>query len=311
MATNFQSGLSSYGVPVLPYVPGVSGASVGNVWFVNSVSGSDGNVGTAPNRALATLSKAITLANATGYKSGQQGTSTDDVIYILPGHVETIPSAAFIAVSKAINIVGLGSGRARPVFTWATLTSATITIAGNNVTWSNCVFVGTGIDAIVTMFGVTGDDVTFHQCEFDIANATNQVSLGITITGTDRFRMIGCKVHGTLNAGCTNFVQIVGAASKQNDYEFIGNSIIGAFTTTLGAINNITTACINMVVRDNVIVNSTASATKAIVLLTGSTGIVMNNRFGIGSGAAPITMDAGWWAGNWSAAAVATNGTLV
>ena len=32
---------------------------------------------------------------------------------------------------------------------------------------------------------------------------------------------------------------------------------------------------------------------------------------GIGSGAAPITSDAAWWAGNWSAAAVATNGTLV
>ncbi len=311
MATNFQGGISSYGVPVLPYVPSPAGASMGNVWYVCSVGGSDGNVGTSPARALATLSKAITLSNATGYKSGQPGTSTDDVIYILPGHVETVPSAAYIAVSKSVNIVGLGTGRNRPTFTWATLTSATITIAGSNVTWSNCVFIGTGIDAVVTMFGVTGDDVTFYNCEFDHANATNQASLGITVTGTDRFRMYGCRVHGTLNAGTTNFVQIVGSASKQNDYEFIGNNFIGAYTSSLGPINNITTACVNILIRDNTLVNSTASATKVIVLLTGSTGVIMKNTVGIGSGTAPFTMDAGWWSGNWSAAAVATAGTLV
>lgn len=271
----------------------------GQVWYVNSnvvVSGGNGDSWTS---ALSTLQAAIALASA------------DDTILIAPGHAESIVAAASVAVSKALTIIGLGRGRKRPVFTWSTLTTATITIAGSNVWIENCVFVGTGVDAVVTMFAVTGDDVVFTGCEFDIANATNQIALGITVTGCDRFKMFNCHVHGTLDAGCANFVQIVGSSGKQKDFEFAGNTVIGAFTTSLGFINNITVAMVNLIVRENTIVNSTASATKCVVCLTASTGLVMRNTFGIGSGAAPVTMDAGWWAGNWSAAAVATNGTLV
>jgi hypothetical protein len=300
--TNFPNGLGSFGVPVLP---GSRRVYTGATYFVcnaTNANGSDGNSGLSLSQPLATVAKALTLCTA----------NNDDVIYVLKGHAETLASAAAIACSVAgVSIIGLGNGRQRPVFTWATSTAATWTVSAANVHLENLVFVGTGIDAVVTMFAVTGDDCTFQGCEFDHANATNQAALGITITGTDRFRFLFNKVHGTADAGTTNFIQIVGASSKQKDYEFIGNSFIGAYTTSLGAINNITVAMVNMVVRDNVFVNLTASATKCIVTLTASTGLVMRNAFGIGSGAAPITMDAGWWAGNWSAAAVATNGTLV
>lgn len=300
--TNYPGGLSSFGFPVFP---GSDRPYTGNVFFVCNASGangSDNNDGTRPDRPLATVAKAITLATA----------SNDDVIYVLKGHAESIVAAGTIACSKAgVSIIGLGNGRQRPVFTWSTLTSATWTVSAANVTIKNCVFVGTGLDAIVTMFAITGDDCTIDGCEFDIANATNQVALGITITGTDRFRFTNNHVHGTADAGCTNFIQCVGSAGKQKDYLIAGNSVMGAFTTSLGFFNNITVAMVNAIFRDNHIVNLTASATKCIVCLTASTGLAMNNRFGIGSGAAPITMDAGWWSGNWSAAAVATNGTLV
>jgi hypothetical protein len=300
--TNYPNGLASFGMPVLP---GMDRPYTGTAFFVcnaTNANGSDGNSGLKPDQPLATLAKAITLVTA----------NNDDVIYVMKGHAETLASAAAIACATAgFTIIGLGNGRLRPRFTWATLTSATWTISAANVAIKNCVFIGTGIDALVTMFAVTGDDCTFEGCEFDIANATNQVLLGITITGTDRFKFYNNNVHGTADAGCTNFIQIVGSAGKQKDYEFIGNRIIGAFTTTLGAINNITVAMVNLVVWRNLFVNLTASATKCIVTLTASTGFVSQNTFGIGSGAVPITMDAGWWAGNWSAAAVATNGTLV
>jgi hypothetical protein len=300
--SNYPFGVSSFGMPV---VPGTRRPSTGNVFFVcnaTNKNGSDGNPGTSPLQPLATVAKALTLCTA----------SNDDVIFVMAGHAENITAAASIACSVAgVSIIGLGMGRLRPTFTWTTINSATITISGANVTWENCVFIGTGVASVVTMFAVTGDDCTFVGCEFDHANATNQAALGITITGTDRFKFVNNRVHGTANAGTTNFIQIVGSASKQKDYEFIGNSFEGNYTTTLGAINNITTAMVNLLVRDNVFVNGTASATKCIVTLTGSTGIVMRNTFGIGSGAAPISMDAGWWAGNWTAAAVATNSALI
>ncbi len=298
--TNFPGGISSFGIPVIPGAPRVF---TGTAYFVCNASGyngSDNNNGLRPDQPLSTLAKALTLVTS----------NNDDVIFVMKGHAETLGAAAAVAcASSGFSIIGLGNGRLRPVFTWATLTSATWTIAGSNVFIQNCVFIGTGIDAVVTMFAVTGDDVAFDSCEFDHANATNQASLGITVTGTDRFVFTNNRVHGTLNAGTTNFLQIVGAASKQNDYYIAGNSFVGAYTSSLGAINNITTAVVNMVVRDNLFINLTASATKNIVLLTGSTGVISKNSFGQGSGNAPITGDATWRLGNATVAAAATDGT--
>lgn len=300
MPTNFPNGVSSYGMPVLP---GASRPYTGTAYFVcnrTNANGSNGNSGLSPSQPFSTLVYAITQVTA----------NNDDVIYVMSGHAEAIIAAGTVTCSTAgFSIVGLGNGRKRPVFTWGTSTAATWLVSGANVTISNCVFVGTGLDAIVTMFGVTADDCEFNGCEFDFAITSFVALLGITVTGAiNRFKMINCDVHGAAAANCTNFVQIVGGG---DGHTFIGNRFVGNWTTSLGAINNITTLCTNINIRDNVFVNKTASATKCIVFLTGSTGMIMKNTFGIGSGAAPITADAAHWAGNWSAAAVQANGTLV
>ncbi len=56
--TNFPFGVSSYGIPVLgsaviPYT--------GNYWFVDPVNGLDGNSGTSPSNAFATLTAALAI----------------------------------------------------------------------------------------------------------------------------------------------------------------------------------------------------------------------------------------------------------
>lgn len=298
--TNYPGGISSFGIPVLP---GLDRPYTGQVLFVCNASGyngSDNNDGTRPDRPLSTVAKAITLATA----------SNDDVIYVMKGHAENITAAAAIACSKAgVSIIGLGNGRARPTFTWTTISSATWTVSAANVTIKNCVFVGEGIDAITTMFGITADDCTFESCEFQIGKTSFVPLLGITITGAiNRFKFYNNRVHGLAVANCTNFIQIVGGG---DGHEFVGNYIKGNFTTSLGCINNITTLCTNIFVHRNTFINATASATKVAVFLTGTTGAITDNRCGIGSGAAPFTADAAHWSGNWSAAAVATNGTLV
>lgn len=298
--TNFPNGIASFGLPVMP---GARRPYTGTAYFVcntTNFNGSNGNSGLSPSQPFSTLAYAVTRVTA----------NADDVIYVMEGHAESIVAAATVACATAgFSIVGLGNGRARPVFTWSTLTTATWTVAGANVTIENCVFVGEGIDAVVTMFGITADDCEFYGCEFSIGKTSFVPLLGITITGAiNRFRFLGNFVHGAAVANCTNFVQIVGGG---DGHQFIGNHIKGNFSTGLGCINNITTLCSNVVIRDNVLINATASATKVVVLLTGSTGFIMKNTVGIGSGTAPFTADAAHWAGNWSAAAVATNGTLV
>lgn len=271
----------------------------GQTWYVDSgVAGGVSGSGDSWGSAFTTLQAAINAAIA------------NDVIFISPRHAENISAAGSVTCNKAgVRIIGVGVGRNRPVFTW-TATAGTWLVSSASVWIENCVFVGTGIDAVVTMMGITGDDCTFVGCEWDFAISGAVCLLGITVTGVNRFRFYNNSCHGTANANCTNFIQIVGSAGKQKDFEIVGNSIIGNFTTTLGCINNITVACVNIIIADNVFVNGTTSATKVVVLLTGSTGLIMKNTDGIGTGTAPFTGDATWWAGNWSAAAVATAGTL-
>lgn len=270
----------------------------GNTWYVDSaVPGGVAGSGDSWGSAFLTLQAGINAASA------------NDVIFVGPNHAENISAAGTVTCNKAgIRILGTGVGRARPTFTW-TATAGTWLVSSANTYIENMVFIGEGIDAVVTMMGITADDCTFVGCEFQIGKTSFVPLLGITITGAiNRFKFYNNFVHGLAVANCTNFVQIAGGG---DGHEFVGNSIKGNFSTGLGCINNITTLCSNVVITDNVFINATASATKVVVLLTGSTGFIMNNRCGIGNGVAPFTADAAHWGGNWSAAAVATNGTLV
>src|ERR1035437_8311673 len=65
-----------------------------------------------------------------------------DIIFILPGHMETIADAATLLLGGCITaIIGLGSGTMRPTFT-LTATAANVPVGATNMTTQNCLFVG-------------------------------------------------------------------------------------------------------------------------------------------------------------------------
>jgi len=252
------------------------------------------------NRIFATISAALADANTVA--------SRGDVLLLLPGHTESVASAAAIAINEAgLSIIGLGTGTLRPTITFTTATSATMTITAANTYFEN-IFFTTTFDAIVSPIVISAANCTFKNCFFETATASAQVTqMILTTVAANNLTIDSCRFFGTADAGNTAAISLVGT----DGFTCINSNFIGAYTTTVGAIQSTGTLSSNVLIRDNTIVNRTASATKGITLLTGSTGQIMKNTFGIGSGAAPITADAAWWAGNWSAAAVATNGTLV
>lgn len=272
--------------------------TTGNVFYVDSVRGSNGNVGTDPSQPLATWAQAQTSTTA----------SNGDVVVIKPSHTETIGSAGGLTLSKAgVSYVGLGSGATRPTVTFATATTATAIISGANIIVDNFVFTQS-FDAIVSPFVISGAGVTLANSYFMTANASYQATqMILTTAAANNLTITGNRFIGTSDAGTTAAVTLVGG----DNATIVDNDFIGAYSSGVGAIRSITTLNTNCVIKRNTIVNVTASATKAITLLTGSTGIISDNRFGIGSGTAPITADAAWWNANYSSAAVATNGTLV
>lgn len=246
------------------------------------------------NRIFTTLAALVADGNSVAGRG--------DLVYVLPGHAETITTAGGIAITESgLTIVGLGQGSLRPTFTLATSVAASFNITASNITVRNCVFVA-GVDAITAMINVSGTDVTFDTCEFDTNNATMGAVLGIlTATTSDRFKVTNSRFLGpAVNSGTTTTAQIQYEGAV--DIVIKGNYFTGKMTQ---AILNVTGTVLRGLIDDNRFV--IATGTKAISVAAASTPFVTNNRINVPSGSAPIVAAAGFVAGNiYSAAAGVT-----
>src|SRR5262249_35430926 len=139
-----------------PIVYSDAGHFPGNVWFVQSVhsnAGDSAGKGQTPDAPFATL----------GYAISQCTASNGDVIFVLPGHAETITGAAGVALNVAgVTVVGTGKGRLRGKFTFTTAVGASFDVSGANCHVEGLVFIN-GIDSQTAMVNVTAADVTIRD----------------------------------------------------------------------------------------------------------------------------------------------------
>src|SRR5574341_216941 len=171
----FAQGVSIRGVPVAMTHPG-------KVYWVGNgtasvqddvVAGSNGNKGTF-NRPFGTLDYAI----------GQCKASRGDIIYIKPGHAETISSATALALDVAgVAIIGLGVGTNRPTFTLDTAATATIGVSAANMSMVNCVISANFADIVSAFTLTTAKYFTLYKCDI-VATATNMNFLHVIDTNT-------------------------------------------------------------------------------------------------------------------------------
>ena len=215
----------------------------------------------------------------------------DDVIYVAAGHSEDVTAAGGLDVDKdGLTIIGLGHGSNRPTINFTTATSADMDIDEDNITFENFIFDLTGFDALVAPIDVNKTNCRFLNCEFITADSGGQCTLGIlTDANASGLTIKNCYFKGSSNAGTAAAIRIVGG----NDHVIVDNIFIGAYTTTLGAIDNVTTAIDRSYVMRNHIYNLTAAATKAMVFVATSTVILAGNFMQISSGSAPITAAVG------------------
>ena len=233
-----------------------------------------------------------------------------DIILVVPGHTESITNATDLIINVAgVSVLGMGQGALRPTFTCTTAITATITISAANTLIQNVIVDATGFAAITSGLTITGANTTLRKNMFINATATNQAVVMATTTATATGLTVDSNYfEGTLNAGTTTAIQLVGG----NDHVVINNTFIGAYTTTLGAINNVTTACLRSNVVGNFIFNQTAASAVAMTFVATSTGQIANNRMQILSGIAPIVGAAmSWVGGNYWSAVIGTAGALI
>lgn len=226
MGTTHLSGLAVAGVPTL----GMSGipATSGNVFFVNSVTGSDGNIGSA-SFPYATTAAAYAACLA----------DNGDIVVLTAGHAETVSAAGGITLAKSgVTIWGLGAGADRPTYTFSTSTAATVLITGANTSINNIVGI-CNIDQLVSPFVVQAADVTLNIEWHD--GAANKEALRAILTSAAATRMNISLIYIGFTAGThgVNAVRLVGVNTANIYVDYYG-------ILTTAVIEFVTTACVNI-----------------------------------------------------------------
>ncbi len=138
----------------------VGKASLANRAMVTQVFGSDSD-GTV--RYFATVNAAIAACTA----------GAGDIVYVLPGHTETVTATSIAHSVAGVKIIGLGFGDARPTFTFGAA-AATITVSAANGTWENCRFVANFADVASAFTLTTAVGFTVKGCDFlDTSSSLN------------------------------------------------------------------------------------------------------------------------------------------
>lgn len=266
-----------YTVP-LKNLEGAGVVTFGNIWYVNATGGSDtANNGKAPNQAFATINGASSAATA----------NNGDIIYVLPGHVETITTTTNLALSKAgVTIIGLGMGAARPTLTFTTANTANIPVTASNITISNILFVGNFL-SIASVFTVTGTatakDFTISGCEFrdtsSVLGFLSIVTTNSTANTSDGLTFVKNKVYSHSTSAGPAVVMLC-----TNDRVVINDNYInhdGANNNIALVMNSGALVSSNLeIARNQIFCVNTDTATGGAILVTSSTtstGMVHDN----------------------------------
>ncbi len=253
--TPYPDGLSSFGMPIL----GSGGVmTTGNVFFVDSGAGlrsDDANAGKDPTTPFATLDFAI----------GQCTASNGDIIFVMPGHAETITATDVTMDVAGVSVLGLGHGNDRPTFT-LDATGSTFTMSAASTRLSNVILVP-GVASITAGITATGAAVEIDNIETSTAAAFEFLII-ISMTG-DNCIIRDCVLNSLDGAGAATGIQLNGA-----DRVLITRNLIqGDFST--GAIENITGAALQAIITHNIVTNQSTSGT--ITMLGTATGVIAYN----------------------------------
>jgi hypothetical protein len=230
----------------------------GKTWFVDSVNGSDANLGTASNQAFATLAKAVTSASA------------GDSIIVAPGFTLTLTAA--LALSKAgLSIVGLGRGTQKPTITVNGAVDG-LNITGANVLLDNFHFAAPETDEATAMINVAAAGCVLRNIS-GIGSQTgkNFVDCLTLAAGADDLFIENLRLFNTTVA-VNSFLSIEAAVARltMRDVHLFGEVVAG------GIIDGATATHIDWK-RVNVGVTGTSKA--AIVLDNNPTGMIDHGRF--------------------------------
>jgi len=235
----------------------------GDIWFVDSGTGTDGaGYGQNPDAPCATLGYAIGLATA----------SNGDTIYVMPGHNEALTAATSCVVDKiGLSIIGLGRGMNRPIFDYDQ-TAGTIEMDAASCRLSNVVLRASAASTVVAI-NVDADDCEIDNVYFTYESTGDEFITCIDIDAFDRCHVHDCVFSTEVGAGAaTEAIRI------DDTHDTIIENNVFRGTWTGAVIANEGALCQRLFIRDNIIYNDDTSVYNGIDFGTlSSTGIVARN----------------------------------
>lgn len=248
----FAGGITIRGVPLLTAHPG-------NVFWVDSGAGSDGNAGTFA-RPFSTIDYAV----------GRCTANNGDIIMVKPGHTETVIAAGGLDLDVAgIALVGLGSGSDRPTINFTTAVGADMDVDAANITIYNILFTG-GVDALTGPIDINAADCSIVNCEWrDVTGQATDVI--VADANADRLLIEGYFHNGAAAAGGASAIALIG----MDDPVIRNFRIVGNFSVS--AIDCRTTAVVDLNISDGYIWQKNAADVCVKDTVTASTGKVGPN----------------------------------
>ena len=190
--TNFPNGITSFGVPVVPWMP-----TAGKVYFLDPTNGNDSNDGRGVDKAFKTLTAAEDAC-----VSGQ-----NDIIYYLAGTTGVTLTATLAWDKSYTHLIGVGAPimvaqRARITQATAAVTPM-ITVTGTGCIFQNLMFSNDGADtgSLITV-QVNSQSNYFGNCYFATGTATNAIAGGAALAlGGTTVSLYNVFDHCTIGSG--------------------------------------------------------------------------------------------------------------
>jgi len=278
-ASSYPAGFNNVTVRGVP----LTQAHPGQVFWVGNgttnvlpghLAGSNGNPGTF-SAPFSTLDYAVNRCLA----------DRGDIIFVKPGHAETITSATTLALDVAgVAVVGLGFGTKRPTFTYTTANTATINVTGDNISIQNCRFIGNFLSIASAITVGAAANFACQKCDFTDTSAILGFLSAITTTVTvnaDFLTVTECYIKSDATTKSTAPIVVLGTMT--------GLRLINNYVVQTVAQNNVSQflshaalVMTSALIKDNIVYSvNTDTATGGVFVTTSAitgSGLIIGNR---------------------------------
>ena len=269
------------------YVVNNESVTTGNIYFVDSGSstgGTSAGYGTSPDAPFTTIDSAINQTTA----------NNGDIIYVMPGHSETLTGASAITCDVAgVSIVGMGRGSDRPTLLLDAGASVSIVVSAANVHWENVVF-SAGHADITVAIDVSAANASFDKCEWKenttAENFLTSIRTSAVANACDGLSVTN-SVATTVDTASVNFITI----REDTDLLVMNDCFIELGVNNSNAIIGVAsgkdvTSC--QILRNYIYRLNTAGDLLIDSDTSDNSGIIAHNRIGHAYTASEVLIDA-------------------